>query len=59
MSDYVEKISDSFMSTVVLYLMGAVPTVSTPSEKGATSRSKSYVFSEVSPERMAAWMAAA
>ena len=62
LSAYVEKTSDFFVGTVVLRLMRAVmtpPAVSIPSERGETSsKSKSCVFSEVSPERMAAWTAA-
>ena len=58
----VEKISDFFVGTVVLRLIRAIitpPAVSMPNDRGATSRrSRSCVFSEVSPERMAAWTAA-
>ena len=57
-----EKISDFLVGTVVLRLMRAVktpPAVSIPIDSGATSRrSRSCVFSDVSPVRMAAWTAA-
>jgi len=54
------KVSDFLV--VELLLMSAVitpPAVSIPRDEGATSRSRrSWVFSDVSPERIAAWTAA-
>ena len=62
MDAQVEKISDFLVGTVVLRLIRAVktpPAVSIPVERGATSsRSRSWVFSDVSPDRIAAWTAA-
>ena len=62
LSEKVVKISDFMVGTVVLRLMREVmipPAVSIPREIEATSRKRrSRVFSEVSPERMAAWTAA-
>src|SRR6266545_6872993 len=62
LSEYVEKISDFLVGTVVLRLMRVgmtPPAVSIPRERGATSsRRRSCIFSEVSPERIAAWTAA-
>src|ERR1700676_1772453 len=57
------QVADGFLvGTVVLHLMSAVmtpPAVSIPRDKGAISRRRrSCVFSDVSPERMAAWTAA-
>eukprot|EP00966_Prymnesium_polylepis_P102566 2376054-Prymnesium_polylepis.1 len=62
LSEYVEKVCDFFVGTVVLRGMSTVmtsPAVSRPRESGVTSSSsRSSVLAEPVPERMAAWTAA-
>ena len=62
LSEYVEKVCDFLVGTVVLRGMRTVmtsPAVSRPSERGVTSRRRrSSVLADPWPERIAAWTAA-
>ena len=60
LSTEVEKNLDLLVGKMVFHFMRAVmtpPGVSTPREKGVTSsRRKPWIFSQMSPERITAWM---
>lgn len=61
LSEYVVKVWVCLVGMVVLRLIRTVitpPAVSIPRDRGVTSRSnKSCTFSDLSPDRMAAWTA--